>query len=84
MQLSQLHHSDTVAILAPAGRLDATTVAAFRQAVIARLTSGIVRIVVDCREITFIDSAAPRPQVLGLLMVGGRSPRLHSSMGLGR
>ncbi|HWT87093.1 MAG TPA: STAS domain-containing protein [Myxococcales bacterium] len=90
MQLSQLRHSDIIAIRAPAGRLDATTVAAFRQAVIALLTSRIVRIVVDCREITFIDSAglgaiagaaslaslwrgevqlaAPRPQVLGLLM----------------
>lgn len=62
----KITRKDTSTIIQPAGRLDINTSEELRQSVIEAFDHGAQRLLIDCREVTFLDSSGLSAMVMAL------------------
>jgi anti-sigma B factor antagonist len=70
----ELHGAEKTVVVAPVGDLDLATAPALREMLIELVAAGMVRVVVDLADVTFIDSSG-----LGILV--GAAKRLEAANG---
>ncbi len=72
-------HSAAVALAAVTGRVDSSTAQDFENALIRALEDGDHRVVLDCRELTFLSSAGLRALLVALKKANAGGGRLVMS-----
>lgn len=72
-------HSGAVALAAVAGRVDSSTAQDFEDALVGALDGGGNRVVLDCRELTFLSSAGLRALLVALKKANAAGGKLVMS-----